>query len=62
MKEKETKQKRTKKQYQMIYTFVIEILEANDIGNKGKKIFEETIAEELNCPKLCLLQAREIKR
>lgn len=49
---KETKQMKTKKQYQMIYTFVFEILEANEIEKEDRKIFEGTMAEELNCPRL----------
>lgn len=40
MKEKETKQKRTKKQYQMIYTSVIVIQEANEIENMDKNILK----------------------
>lgn len=43
---------KTKKQYQMIYTFVFEILEANEIEKEDRKIFEGTMAEELNCPRL----------
>lgn len=43
---------RTKKQYQMIYTFVSEILEANEIEEEDRKLFKGTMAEGLNCPKL----------